>query len=48
MAVLSQVHLANIDYSLALEEYDTAERYYQVSKITEQIKNAQKLQDLEI
>ena len=32
MAVLSQVHLANIDYSLALEEYDTAERYYQVSK----------------
>ncbi len=44
MAVLSQVHLANIDYSLALEEYDTAERYYQVSrKITEQIKNAQKI-----
>jgi len=44
MAVLSQVHLANIDYSLALEEYDTAERYYEVSrKITEQIKNAQKI-----
>jgi len=44
MAILSQVHLANIDYSLALEEYDTAERYYQVSrKITEQIKNAQKI-----
>ena len=44
MAVLSQVHLANIDYSLALEEYDTAERYYQVSrKITEQVKNAQKI-----
>ena len=44
MAVLSQVHLANIDYSLALEEYDTAQRYYQVSKkITEQIKNAQKI-----
>ena len=32
---------ANIDYSLALEEYNTAERYYEVSrKITEQIKNA--------
>ena len=44
MAVLSQVHLSNIDYSLALEEYDTAERYYQVSKkITEQVKNAQKI-----
>ena len=44
MAVLSQVHLANIDYAMALEEYDTAERYYQVSrKITEQIKNAQKI-----
>ncbi len=44
MAVLSQVHLANIEYSLALEEYDTAERYYKVSKkITEQIKNAQKI-----
>ena len=44
MAVLSQVHLANIDYSLALEEYDTAERYYEVSrKITEQVKNAQKI-----
>ena len=44
MAVLSQVHLANIDYSLALEEYNTAERYYEVSrKITEQIKNAQKI-----
>jgi len=44
MAVLSQVHLANIDYSLALEEYDTAERYYEVSrKITDQVKNAQKI-----
>ena len=44
MAVLSQVHLANIDYAMALEEYDTAERYYQVSrKITQQIKNAQKI-----
>ena len=44
MAVLSQVHLANIDYSLALEEYDTAERYYGVSrKITEQVENAQKI-----
>jgi len=44
MAVLSQVHLANIDYAMALEEYDTAERYYQVSrKITEQVKNAQKI-----
>ena len=44
MAVLSQVHLANIDYSMALEEYDTAERYYEVSKkITEQVKNAQKI-----
>ena len=44
MAVLSQVHLANIDYSMALEEYDTAERYYEVSKkITEQVNNAQKI-----
>jgi len=44
MAVLSQVHLANIDYAMALEEYDTAERYFQVSrKITEQVKNAQKI-----
>ena len=44
MAVLSQVHLANIDYAMALEEYDTAERYYQVSrKITQQVKNAQKI-----
>ena len=44
MAVLSQVHLANIDYAMALEEYDTAERYYQVSrKITEQVRNAQKI-----
>ncbi len=34
---------SEISYSLALEEYDTAERYYEVSrKITEQIKNAQK------
>ena len=43
MAVLSQVHLANIDYSLALEEYDTAERDQVSKKITEQIKNAQKI-----
>ena len=44
MTVLSQIHIAKIDYNLALEEYDTAERYYQVSKkITEQIKNAQKI-----
>ena len=44
MAVLSQVHLSNIDYQMALEEYATADRYYDVSKkITDQVKNAQKI-----
>ncbi|MDA9096355.1 TolC family protein [Candidatus Pelagibacter ubique] len=44
MAVLSQVHLSNIDYQMALEEYATADRYYDVSKkITAQVKNAQKI-----
>ena len=44
MAVLSQVHISNIEYQMALEEYETAERYYNVSrKITEQVRNAQKI-----
>ena len=44
MAVLSQVHLSNIDYQMALEEYATADRYYDVSKkITDQVQNAQKI-----
>ena len=44
MAVLSQVHISNIEYQMALEEYETAERYYDVSrKITDQVRNAQKI-----
>ncbi len=44
MTVLSQIHIANIDYNLALEEFETAQRYFEVSKkITEQVKNAQKI-----
>ena len=44
MTVLSQVHIAKIDYELALEEFETAQRYYEVSKkITDQVKNAQKI-----
>jgi hypothetical protein len=44
MAVLSQVHISNIEYQMALEEYETADRYYDVSrKITEQVRNAQKI-----
>ncbi len=44
MAVLSQVHLSNIDYQLSLDGYDTADRYYLVAKkITEQVRNAQKI-----
>ena len=44
MAVLSQVHISNIEYQMALEEYETAEKYYNVSrKITEQVRNAQKI-----
>jgi outer membrane protein TolC len=31
MAILSQVHLANIDFQMSMEEYDTAERYLKVS-----------------
>ena len=44
MAVLSQVHISNIEYQMALEEYETADRYYDVSrKSTEQVRNAQKI-----
>ena len=44
MAVLSQVHLSNINYQMALEDYATADRYYDVSqKITAQVKNAKKI-----
>ena len=44
MAVLSQVHLANIDYQMSTEEYDTSEKYLNVStKIANQVRNAQKI-----
>ena len=44
MAILSQVHLANIDFQMSMEEYDTAERYLKVStKIADQVRNAQKI-----
>ena len=44
MAVLSQVHLANIDFQMSMEEYETADRYYSVSKkIANQVRNAQKI-----
>ena len=44
MTVLSQVHLANIDYQLSLDGYDTADRYYNVAnKITDQVRNAQQI-----
>ena len=44
MAVLSQVHISNIEYQMALEEYETSDRYYDVSrKITDQVRNAQKI-----
>ena len=38
------MHLANIDYQLSLEGYDTADRYYNVAnKITDQVRNAQQI-----
>jgi len=44
MTVLSQVHLANINYGLAIEEYDTAQRYLDVAiRISNQVQNAQKV-----
>ena len=44
MAVLSQVHISNINYQMATEEYETSDRYYEVSKkITDQVRNAQKI-----
>ncbi|MDC3262892.1 TolC family protein [Pelagibacterales bacterium] len=44
MTILSQVHLASINYSLAIEEYDTAQRYLDVAtKISDQVQNAQKI-----
>ncbi len=44
MTVLSQVHLSNINYDLAIEEYDTAQRYLDVAKrISKQVQNAQKV-----
>ena len=47
MTVLSQVHLAKIDYQMSIEEYDVVQRYFDVStKIANQVRNAQKLQDL--
>ena len=32
MTVLSQVHLSNINYDLAIEEYDTSQRYLDVAR----------------
>ena len=32
MTVLSQIHIANIDYRLALEEFETARKYLDVSR----------------
>ncbi len=44
MTVVSQVHLSNINYDLAIEEYDTAQRYLDVAeRISKQVKNAQKV-----
>ena len=44
MTVLSQVHLSNINYDLAIEEYDTAQRYLDVAqRISKQVQNAQKV-----
>ena len=44
MTILSQVHLASINYGLAIEEYDTAQRYLDVAtKISDQVQNAQKI-----
>ncbi len=44
MTVLSQVHLSNINYALAIEEYDTAQRYLDVAqRISKQVQNAQKV-----
>ena len=44
MVVLSQVHLANIDFKMSMEEYETADRYFSVSrKIANQVRNAQKI-----
>ena len=41
MTVLSQVHLSNMNYDLAIEEYDTAQRYLDVAKrISKQVQNA--------
>ena len=44
MTVLSQVHLSNMNYALAIEEYDTAQRYLDVAqRISKQVQNAQKV-----
>ncbi len=44
MTVLSQVHLSKMNYDLAIEEYDTAQRYLDVAqRISKQVKNAQKV-----
>ena len=44
MTVISQVHLSNINYDLAIEEYDTAQRYLDVAqRISKQVQNAQKV-----
>ena len=49
MTVLSQVHLSNMNYALAIEEYDTAQRYLDVAqRISKQVQNAQKVSRLSL
>ena len=44
MAVLSQVHIANINYAQSLREYSNAKHYLNVAqRINELISNAQKI-----
>ena len=44
MAVLSQVHIANINYAQSLREYSNAKHYLNVAqRINELIANAQKI-----
>ena len=44
MTVVSQVHLAQIDYEMSTEELETAQKYLDVSeKITKQVSQAQKI-----
>ena len=47
MTVLSQVHLSNMNYDLAIEEFDTAQRYLDVAQTqVNRLKTPRKSQDL--